>query len=412
MTKNEILISGAGIAGTALAYWLRKAGFAVTVVERAPAPRPGGQTVDLRGAGRTVVERMGLMDRAKAVTVDQRGLALVDGKGRITARVPADSFGGEGIVSEIEILRGDLAHLLHEATLPDTEYLFDDTVTGIDQDTDPDAVTVTFEKAAPRRFALVVGADGPHSVVRSLAFGPERDFAHPLGLYTAWFTAHDDLDLDGWYLMHNAPGGLVASARPGRLPGEIKAGFSFRSPPLAYDRRDTEAQKEIVARRFAGVGWETPRLLRAMRTAPDFFFDTMAQVRLDGWSRGRVALLGDAGYCATPLTGLGTSLALVGAYVLAGELAAAEGAHETAFRRYDTVMRPYVTQAQELPPGGAAGFAPTGRLGIRMRDLSMRSMTRWPMRAVLAAQFAKAGDIALPDYPLGAPRPAAARAER
>lgn len=406
MKSNEILISGAGIAGTTLAYWLREAGFAVTVVERAPEPRPGGQTVDLRGAGRTVVERMGLMDRVKAVTVDQRGLALVDGKGRITARVPADGFGGEGIVSEIEILRGDLARLLYEATLPDTEYLFDDTITGIDQESDPDAVTVTFEKAPPRRFALVVGADGTHSVVRSLAFGPERDLAHPIGLYTAWFTALDgELDLDGWYLMHNAPGGLVASARPGRLPGEIKAGFSFRSPPLTYDRRDVEAQREIVARRFAGVGWETPRLLRAMRTAPDFFFETMAQVRLDGWSRGRVALLGDAGYCATPLTGLGTSLALVGAYVLAGELAAARGAHETAFRRYDTVMRPYVTQAQELPPGGAAGFAPTGRLGIRMRDLSMRSMTRWPLRNLLAAQFAKAGDIALPEYGLAGPRP-------
>lgn len=399
MENREILISGAGIAGPALAYWLRRAGFGVTVVERAPAPRPGGQTVDLRGAGRTVIERMGLMERARAQSVDQRGLALVDASGRTTARVPADAFGGEGIVSEIEILRGDLAHLLYEATLPDTEYLFDDTVTGIDQDTDPGAVTVTFEKAPPRRFALVVGADGPHSAVRALAFGPERDFVHPLGLHTAWFTTTDhDLDLDGWYLMHNAPGGLVASARPGRLPGEIKAGFSFRSPPLAHDRHDVAAQRELVARRFAHVGWEAPRLLRAMRTAPDFFLDSMGQVRLDSWSRGRVALLGDAGYCATPLTGLGTSLALVGAYVLAGELAAAAGDHPVAYRRYDEVMRPYVTRAQQMPPGGAAGYAPSGRLGIRLRDLSMRSMTRWPMRGLLAAQFAKAGEIALPEY--------------
>ncbi|MER6318629.1 FAD-dependent monooxygenase [Streptomyces sp. NPDC001581] len=398
MPNNEVLICGAGIAGPALAYWLRTAGFAVTIVERAPVPRPGGQTVDLRGAGRTVIERMGLMDRARAECVDQRGLALVDTAGRTTARLPADSFGGEGIVSEIEILRGDLARLLYEATLPDTEYLFDDTVTGIDQDAD--AVTVTFEKAAPRRFALVVGADGPHSVVRALSFGPERDFVHPIDLYTTWFTVLDDLDLDGWFLMHNAPGGLVVSARPGRLPGEIKAGFSFRSPPLAYDRRDVAAQQELVARRFAHVGWETPRLLRGMHAASDFFFDSMGQVRLDSWSRGRVALLGDAGYCATPLTGLGTSLALVGAYVLAGELAAAEGDHAVAFRRYDTVMRPYVSQAQQLPPGGAAGYAPSGRLGIRLRDLSMRSMTRWPMRNVFAAQFAKAGDIALPEYGL------------
>ncbi|MFF4105102.1 FAD-dependent monooxygenase [Streptomyces sp. NPDC001903] len=396
MSKKEILICGAGIAGPALAYWLRMGGFTVTVVERAPTPRPGGQTVDLRGAGRTVIERMGLMDRARAESVQQRGLACVDASGRITARMPADSFGGEGMVSEIEILRGDLAGMLHEATLPDTEYLFDDTVTGIDQEAD--AVTVTFEKAAPRRFALVVGADGPHSVVRALAFGPEEEFVRPLGLYTSWFTAFDDLELDGWYLMHNAPGGLVASARPGRLPGEIKAGLSFRSAPLAYDRRDVGAQRELVARRFADVGWEVPRLLRAMRTAPDFFLDSMGQVRLDRWSRGRVALLGDAGYCATPLTGLGTSLALVGAYVLAGEIAAAGGDHRVALRRYDEVMRPYVGRAQQLPPGGASGYAPSGRLGIRLRDLSMRQMSRWPMRNLLAAQFAKAGDIALPEY--------------
>ncbi|MEU5535815.1 FAD-dependent monooxygenase [Streptomyces sp. NPDC020362] len=400
MPNDEILICGAGIAGPALAYWLRRRGFTVTIVERAPTPRPGGQTVDLRGAGRTVIERMGLMDRARAESVDQRGLALVDASGRTTARVPADSFGGEGIVSEIEILRGDLARLLYESTLPDTEYLFDDTVTGIAQDAD--GVTVTFEKAATRRFGLVVGADGPHSVVRALAFGPEREFVHPLGLYTAWFTATDDWDLDGWYLMHNAPGGLVVSARPGRVPGEIKAGLSFRSAPIAHDRRDVPAQQELVAQRFARVGWETPRLLRAMRHAPDFFFDSMGQVRLDRWSRGRVALLGDAGYCATPLTGLGTSLALVGAYVLAGEIAAAEGDHRVAFRGYDEVMRPYVSQAQQLPPGGASGFAPSGRLGIRLRDLSMRQMTRWPMRNLLAAQFAKAGDIALPEYGLAA----------
>ncbi|MGE7386535.1 FAD-dependent monooxygenase [Streptomyces sp. NPDC004126] len=396
MQNTKILISGGGIAGPALAYWLRKAGFTPYVVERAPAPRPGGQTVDLRGAGRTVITRMGLMDRARAVTVDQRGLALVNASGQITARIPADSFGGEGIVSEIEILRGDLADLLYGATRHDTEYLFDDTITALDQD--EDGVTVTFEKAAPRRFALVVGADGPHSVVRALAFGPEPDHVRPLGLYHAWFTAAGTMELDGWFQMYNAPGGLVASARPGRLPGEIKAGLSFRSTPIPYDRRDSAAQRELLARRFAGVGWEVPKLLRAMHTASDFHFDSMGQVHLDTWSRGRTVLLGDAAYCATPLTGLGTSLALVGAYVLAGELAAAGGDHRAAFRNYDHVMRPYVDQAQELPPGGAKGFAPSSALAIRLRAASMRSMTRWPMRNLLAAQFAKASNIALPDY--------------
>jgi 2-polyprenyl-6-methoxyphenol hydroxylase-like FAD-dependent oxidoreductase len=395
MGNTEVLVSGAGIAGAALAYWLRRAGFAVTVVERAPAPRPGGQTVDLRGAGRDVITRMGLMDQVRAMTVDQKGVALVDAAGRTKARLPADAFGGEGIVSEIEILRGDLGGLLYEATLPDTEYLFDDTITGLDQD--DDGVTVTFEKASPRRFGLVIGADGLHSAVRALAFGPEAECVRSLDLYTAWFTAVDEMDLDGWCLMYNAPGGLVASARPGRLPGEIKAGLSFRSPPVAYDRRDTAAQRALVARHFSGIGWEVPRLLRAMDAAHDFFLDSVGQVRLDHWSRGRAALVGDAGYCPTPLTGLGTSLALVGAYVLAGELAASDD-HRVAFGKYDQIMRPYVTEAQKLPPGGVSGYAPSSAFIIRMRAVSMRWMTRWPMRALLAAQFAKAGNIALPDY--------------
>jgi 2-polyprenyl-6-methoxyphenol hydroxylase-like FAD-dependent oxidoreductase len=396
MENRDILISGASIAGPALAYWLRKRGFNPTVVERAPAPRPGGQTIDLRGAGRTVVQRMGLMDRVHEHVLDQRGLAWVNRHGKVGARMPADLFGGEGIVSEIEILRGDLGQVLYEASRPGTEYLFDDTITGLDQD---DAgVTVTFEQAAPRRFGLVIGADGLHSAVRGLAFGPESSCVRPIGCYTAWFTAPADIDLDGWFLMHRAPGGRVVSARPGRRPGEIKAGLAFRSEPIEYDRRDTEAQKDILARRFAGVGWEAPRLLAAMRTAPDFFFDSMGQVHLDHWSAGRAAVLGDAGYCPTPLTGLGTSLALVGGYVLAGELAAAGGDHRTAFARYEQVIRSYVTESQKLPPGGEHGYAPKSQLAISLGNTSMRMMNHWPVRPLLAKQFAKAGGIDLPDY--------------
>ena len=396
MENTDILISGAGIAGPALAYWLRTSGFNPTVVERAPAPRPGGQTVDLRGAGRTVIERMGLMGRARELSLDQAGIAWVNDRGRVTARMPMELHGGEGIISEIDVLRGDLGQLLYDATRPGTEYLFDDTITGLEQDAT--GVSVTFEKAPPRRFDLVIGADGLHSVVRGLAFGPESGCVRPLHAYTAWFTAPADFDLGGWYLMHNAPGGRVVSVRPGRLPGEIKGGLSFRSEPLAYDRRDVAAQQDLLARVFAGAGWETPRLLAAMRSASDFFFDSIGQVHLDRWSAGRAALLGDAGYCPTPLTGLGTSLALVGAYVLAGELARANGDHHAAFARYEQVMRAYVTRAQQLPPGGMAGFAPRSRALIRARDFNMRLMAHWPMRLLLAGQFSKAGDIDLPDY--------------
>ncbi|MGW2253299.1 FAD-dependent monooxygenase [Kitasatospora sp. NPDC001660] len=400
---TDILISGAGIAGPVLAHWLRQGGFNPLVVERAPAPRPGGQTVDLRGAGRTVIERMGLMERARALCVDQRGLALVDRRGRLTARIPVELFEGEGIVSEIEILRGDLADLLYRTTAHEVEYLFDDTVTALAEDAN--GVTVTFEKAAPRRFALVVGADGLHSTVRRLAFGAGDGHYRPLGGYNAWFTVRDEIDLDGWFLMYNAPGGLVAGARPGRLPGEIKASLSFRSAPLALERRDTAAQQRLLAERFAGAGWEVDRLLAGMARADDFFFDSYGQIHLDHYTRGRVALVGDAGYCPSPLTGLGTSLALVGAYLLAGELAAARAAgtgHRAAFARYEELMRPYVTRSQELPPGGVNGYAPNSATMIRLRAASMRMMGRWPMRTILAAQFAKAGDIDLPDYALAA----------
>ena len=294
------------------------------------------------------------MDRVRGVSVGQRGIAFVGADGQIAARMPAELFGGEGIVSEVEVLRGDLGQVLYEATVPATEYLFDDTARRLDQD--DEGVTVTFEKARPRRFGLVIGADGLNSAVRGLAFGPQAQYVRPLGCYTAWFTAPAEFDPGGWFLMHNVPGGLVASIRPGRVPGEIKAGLSFRSAPIDYDPRDTASQMDILASRFSGAGWEVPRLLKAMRTAPDFFFNPIAQVRLDRWSSRRAALVGDAGYCPTPLTGLGTSLALVGAYVLAGELAAADGDHHVAFARYEQITRPYVTRGPAVAPGRNQGL--------------------------------------------------------
>jgi 2-polyprenyl-6-methoxyphenol hydroxylase-like FAD-dependent oxidoreductase len=394
---TDILISGAGIAGPALAYWLRAAGHSVTVVERAPTARPGGQAVDLRGAGRTVIERMGLMDRVRSVSLDQRGIAWVAASGRITARMPVEAFDGKGIISEIEVLRDDLAHVLHEATAGGVEYRFGDTITALRQDTD--GVDVSFEQAPPRRFDLVVGADGLYSPVRAMAFGGTG--LHPLGCAMAWFSVPTDRlgeDLGGWYLTHNASGGRVASVRPGRTPDMAKGGLGLRVDAAAPLPRDAAGQRDLLERRFADVGWKAPQLVEAMRTAPDFAFTSVAQVRLPRWSQGRVVLIGDAAACPTPLTGLGTSVALVQAYVLAGEIAAAVGDHQVAFDRYEQVTRPYVATAQKLPPGGVNGYAPNSALLIRLQALSMRAMTRWPMRPLLERQFAKAGDIALPDY--------------
>jgi 2-polyprenyl-6-methoxyphenol hydroxylase-like FAD-dependent oxidoreductase len=347
---------------------------------------------------------MGLMDRVQAACVDERGLAFVDRHGRRRATMPADAFGGEGIVAEIEIMRGDLTNVLYEATRADVEYLFNDRIAELAPTAD--GVTVTFASGTVREFDLVVGADGVHSGVRALAFGPESTYVRHLGGYTSYFSVPDPGDLDGWFHMYNAPGGRVAGIRPDR-DGIAKASLSFTSPPLTYDRRDRAAQEHLLTKAFAGSGWRVPSLLAAMPVAADFYFDAICQVHVDRWWRGRVALVGDAGYSGSPLTGLGTTMAMVGAYVLAGELAATPDDHESAYGRYQEELRAYVAAGLKLPPGGINGFAPRSRFMIAMRNRSMAMMTAWPMRNLLAKQFSKAEAITLKEYGLSLDRPAA-----
>lgn len=394
MNQLRVLVSGASIAGPAAALLLARQGHRVTIVERAPSLRAGGQTVDLRGAGRTVIDRLGLGPATTERLLDQRGLVKVDGRGRRGASMPVEAFGGNGVVSAHEILRGDLAEVLVDAVPGDVEYLWDDTVTAIEQD--GDVARVRFETAAPREFDLVIGADGLGSAVRRAAFGSDAAALDPIGLRYAWFTATIDEDTRGWYLMHTARRGRVVSVRPSRTDGTVKAGLAIRGTDPR--RQGREEQFALFEREFADIGWVAPQLLGAMRTADDWAYQDLAQVKLDGWTRGRVALVGDAGYCPTPLTGLGTTLALVGAYVLAGELGRADGDVPRALARYDAVMRPFVTKAQELPPGSPAGFAPMGRIGVALGDLTYRTAMTWPMRLIWAAQFAKADGIDLPAY--------------
>lgn len=395
MHEKDVLISGGGIAGPALAHWLVKAGYRPTIVERAAAPRPGGQTVDLRGAGRTVVERMGLLPAVRAVTVEERGVAYVDTAGRWLGEMSAEAFGGEGVVAEIEVMRGDLAQVLLDAAGDGVEYLYDDAVTAIEQD--DEGVTVRFQRAPQRRFGLVVGADGLHSGVRALAFGPEERFVHPLGCVTAFFTVPDRYGLEGWMRMYNAPGTMLA-LRPDRVPGQVKALMGFRTPPAGVHRRDVAAQRALLTRTFAGTGWVADQVIADLQDSTDLVVEEIGQTRMDSWSSGRVVLLGDAAWCPSPLSGLGTSTALVGAYVLAGELARAGGDRTAALAAYEDVMRPYIAQAQELPPGGVNGFVPKTRLEIAIRTQLIRWMNRWPLRNLMAAQFGKADAIALPDY--------------
>ncbi|MFC6887170.1 MULTISPECIES: FAD-dependent monooxygenase [Actinomadura] len=391
----EVLISGASVAGPALAYWLVRHGCAVTVVERAVVLREGGYAVDFRGdAHLGVLRRMGVLGEIEAARTRMGAMVTVDRDGRERWTMPEDLFAGD-----VEILRGDLVRILYEASRDGAEYVFGDSVTALEED--PDGVRVTFEHGPPRRYDLVIGADGYHSNVRSLAFGPEHRYATHLGLYNAVFTTDNHLKLDHSGLGYSERGRLVAiySARGNT---EAKAMFYFASPPLDDEgRRDPERQKKILAERFAGHGWETERLLAAMADAPDFYFDAVGQIHVDGWSRGRVALLGDAAACPSSLSGMGTGLAVVGAYVLAGEIAASPKDHRAAFARYEAVMRPYAERCQKQGKGAAKFIAPEGRIMTWLLAQQQRAFPYLPGKGLIAKAARRTAEaVDLPDYAL------------
>lgn len=381
---TTVLISGASVAGPALAYWLQRYGYRPTVVERAPAPRPGGYAVDFRGASMTVLERMGILSVVEERATRMGAMTYVNETGKVTAKTSPEAFSGE-----LEILRGDLVDILYELTAGTTEYLFDDSIAALTQD--ESGVDVLFDSGTTRRFDLVIGADGLHSNVRRLAFGAESSYLHDLGYYASVCTVENHLGLDHTGRILNVPGKTVGTYSA-RGNTEAKALFYFASSDLTYDRRDVAAQKAIVEKQFAGLGWEVPTLLEGLRNAPDFYFDSISQIKLDTYSRGRVALVGDAGYCASPLSGMGTSLAIVGAYVLAGELHAAGGDHTRAFAAYDVRMKGFVEACQQQAIDGARWFIPASRWFLKVRDLTYRLMPYLPWRNVIREMSLKVGN--------------------
>lgn len=360
--NERVLISGASIAGLTLAHWLARHGFRPTIVERAPELRTGGNGVDVRDDAATVAERMGIMDRVRERAADVHGMKFVDAADRAVARIDTRDSGS------VEIMRGDLVALLREAA--DVEILFGDSISGLSQD--GDGVTVTFEKAAERRFDLVVGADGMHSNLRRLAFGPEERYVRFKDHYFAFADADASLGEDRWVTMFNTPGTMAGIYRSGNH-AQAKAYFVFRSDALDYDHRDVAEHKRLVAEAFAGHPWEPAEgLLSSALADPEFYFDALGQVHMDSWANGRVALVGDAAWCASPASGAGAELALVGAYRLAGELAAADGDHEVAFARYDAVHRPLVERKQRIGPNVRL-MVPRTEGGRCVRDTLARS---------------------------------------
>ncbi|NMH79445.1 FAD-dependent oxidoreductase [Pseudonocardia xinjiangensis] len=381
------MVAGASIAGPALAHWLCRRGAEVTVVERAPELRPGGQAVDARGVTKEVIRRMGLDAPVRAARTETAGANTVDVDGNVLETFRADDDGGDGYISEIEILRGDLSQVLYDDTRDGVEYVFGDRIAELTQDAD--GVDVAFAGGDRRRFDLVIGADGLHSALRAMVFGPRERFVRHLGLVLAFYSVPNEFGLDRWVIdFQEAESGRSAGLRPIQDATRAMAMFSFPSADFDVDHRDVAAQKDLLRERMAGLGWLTPRILAHLDDTPDFYLDQVAQVVMDRWSSGRVGLLGDAAFSSSPMSGQGTGLALVGAYLLAGELAAAGWDPEAGFAGYEGRMRSFVEANQEI-----------GRLHVRSRDVpgpdaEPSAEPEWDLELIERA----INGVELPDY--------------
>ncbi|MFI6149660.1 FAD-dependent oxidoreductase [Streptomyces sp. NPDC051109] len=397
----RILVSGAGVTGPVVAYWLTRHGFRVTVVERAPTPRrTGGHAIDLFRPAMNISEKMGALPRIEARATGTNRMTIYREGARRPVRADLSKIFTAASDRHVEIMRDDLSEIYYDLTVEDVEYVFGDSITAISPDGE-----VQFEKAPPRRFELVVGADGLHSNVRRLVFGDESRFSVPVGAYLGVLVLPNLAGLDRELVMHTGKD-RTAGMYGARHLGDARALFLFRSEHgLDYHHHDLTRQKQVLRTAFTGLHPDVDCWLDGLDRTPAFYFDSITQLRMDTWSRGRVTLVGDAGYSPGPAVGGSTSLAVVGAYVLAGELARAGGDHERAFPAYERVMTPHVQNSRAAALSAAKPLIPASRLGVHALSQGARlisALPAGPSRALLRLTTRTArlhNSMAVDDYP-------------
>lgn len=363
--KNNILISGASIAGLSAAYWLNKKGFQVTVVEKDSQPRIGGSPIDVRGLAIEIVKEMGVYSQIKSKKTNTDTMTFVNSLGKIILSVPQPGSDK----GDIEIQRDDLVNILYEKTKDKIDYLFSDSISAMQEDNQ--GINVTFKNNIPNRFDIVVGADGLHSLVRKLTFGNESEFIKHLGMYVADVEVSKETGVENFGVKNQ---GIMYNTTPGkfaciyRYNDKADLFFTFRSPKINYDYNNIEQQKEILLDVFKNELWEVPKLLKEVSKANRLYFDSVSQIKMDSWSKGRVVLIGDAAHCAAFLSGKGSTLAIIGAKFLADELYSANGDYKAAFAKYENKLRPIVTPIQNAVPRAAWLFLPKTKSGIRFRN--------------------------------------------
>ncbi|WP_367607081.1 FAD-dependent monooxygenase [Legionella sp. W05-934-2] len=397
----KILISGAGIAGLSLAYWLKHYGFEPTIVERAPALLVGGYKLDIRGSALEVIRRMGVYEKLKQLNTNMQNAILVNKQGKTIEEMDGEAFGHRS-GDDIEVVREGICRTFYDH-LSGIDIWFDDVIEAVEQ-TDTH-VEVSFKHRNKQSFDLVIGADGLHSTVRHLVFGEESQWLHDLGVYLCVYNAPNYLHLNNQEMQFTEIGRVAQVWSTGDNQ-QMKACFGFVSKEKAIPLKDRKAHEQRLNQAFHGIDWVMPKLLSYQTTGDDYYFDKAAQVKMPSFSKGRVTLVGDAGYCASPLSGQGTSLAIIGAYILAGELAREKDNFAAAFMTYEDVMKPFIESNQRLGQQAANMMNSQGFISQVIGNFIQKALkyapgklVRWIINMSTKRIQTVANSIQIKDYP-------------